>query len=338
VPSYWLRFALAGAIALGLTVPFFLPYIDLQRELGFTRQLEESRAYSADLGAWLASSAWAHRWWLSRLGGFNEVLFPGILAIVLGLYGAWRALGPLPAPGKPPRSTLPRDTALFYVLVILVTVWASFGPDAGLYTLLYKTIPVFSFLRAPARMGILVPLALSILAAGALAVQLRRVRWPGLASTLLVIVVAAELMAAPLGQLRTAETVSSPERMLATLPRGPVVVLPYYHERHDFHRHGYYMLQSTAHFQPLVNGYSDHIPQDFRDNARALSAFPTPESFAILQDLQARYALIHAHHFDEVSRERIAERIDSYREHLRLIVQKDGVWLYEITSYPAPED
>jgi hypothetical protein len=335
LPSYWLRFALAGAVAVGLTIPFFLPYIDLQRELGFTRQLEESRAYSADLGAWLASSAWAHRWWLSRLGGFNEVLFPGILAIALGSYGAWRALAGAGRGGVlTPRSALPRDTAIFYVLVIAITVWASFGPDAGLYTLLYHTIPVFSFLRAPARMGILVPLALSVLAAGALAVHLRRVRWPALASALLALLVAAELMAAPLGQLRAAEPVSSPERMLATLPPGPVVVLPYYHERHDYHRHGYYMLQSTAHFRPLVNGYSDHIPQDFRDSARALSAFPTPESFAILRDMNVRYALIHAHHFDEISRDRIAERLESYRSHLRLIVQKDGVWLYEIVSWP----
>lgn len=334
LPSYWLRFALAGAVAVGLTVPFFLPYVELQRELGFTRQLAESRTYSADIGAWFASSAWAHRWWLERLGGFNEVLFPGILAIVLGLYGAWRALAPALPAGQPPRSTLPRDTAVFYVLVIAITVWASFGPDGGLYTVLYHTIPVFSFLRAPARMGILVPLALSVLAAGAVSAHLQRVRWPALASTGIALLVAAELMAAPLGQLRAAEPVSSPERLLATLPRGPVVVLPYYHESFNFHRHAYYMLQSTAHFHPLVNGYSDHIPQDFRDNARALSAFPTEESFAILQELGTRYALIHAHHLDEVSRQRTAERIETYRAYLRPIVQKDGVWLYEIVGWP----
>ena len=29
------------------------------------------------------------------------------------------------------------------------------------------------------------------------------------------------------------------------------------------------MLKSTTHWQPLINGYSDHIPQDFRDNGRA---------------------------------------------------------------------
>ncbi len=43
--------------------------------------------YSADAGAWLASSAWAHRWWLSWIEPFNEVLFPGVVSLVLGAAG-----------------------------------------------------------------------------------------------------------------------------------------------------------------------------------------------------------------------------------------------------------
>ena len=334
VPSYWMRFAIAGAVAVALTVPFFLPYIEVQQELGFTRQLEESRRYSADIGAWLASSAWAHRWWLPRLDGFNEVLFPGILASVLGLYGAWRGLGRATRAGEPARTTLSRDVAIFYVLVVAITVWASFGPDAGLYTLLYHTIPVFSFLRAPARMGILVPLGLSVLAAGALAAHLRRLPRAGLVSAGLVLLVSAELMRAPLEQLRPAEPVPSAVRFLATLPRGAVIVLPYYHDRIDFHRHAYYMLQSTAHFHPLVNGYSDHIPQDFRDHARTLSAFPSEESLAILDAIDTRYVLIYANHFEEERRGRLAELLTRHADRLRVILQKDGVWLYEIIGWP----
>ena len=34
------------------------------------------------------------------------------------------------------------------------------------------------------------------------------------------------------------------------------------------------MLNSTAHWQPLVNGYSDHIPADFRKTVVPLSSFP----------------------------------------------------------------
>ena len=42
-----------------------------------------------------------------------------------------------------------RETALFYGSIAILTFWATLGPRAGLYTVLYYTIPVFSFLRAP---------------------------------------------------------------------------------------------------------------------------------------------------------------------------------------------
>ena len=62
-PRYWLCGAIAAATAIAPVVPFFLPYIRVQGELGFTRSVEEAAYYSADLQAWLASSAWAHRWY-----------------------------------------------------------------------------------------------------------------------------------------------------------------------------------------------------------------------------------------------------------------------------------
>ena len=62
---------------------------------------------------------------------------------------------------------LGRDVAGFYTALALIAFWASFGPDAGLYRLLFETVPVFAFLRAPARMGIIVTLALVVLSAAA---------------------------------------------------------------------------------------------------------------------------------------------------------------------------
>ncbi len=62
-PRYWLCGAIAAATAIAPVLPFFLPYVRVQGELGFTRSVEEAAYYSADLQAWLASSAWAHRWY-----------------------------------------------------------------------------------------------------------------------------------------------------------------------------------------------------------------------------------------------------------------------------------
>ena len=121
--EYWIGIALAAFTSLGLTIPFFLPYLYVQSEMGFVRTLNDAREYSANLGAWGASPAWAHRWWLPALGDFNETLFPGVLVTVLGVIGAvsvWRGGRPATtapasrAPATAGPGLLPRDTALLY--------------------------------------------------------------------------------------------------------------------------------------------------------------------------------------------------------------------------------
>src|SRR5690606_12117477 len=85
--AYWLAIAAGAVTSVGVVAPFFMPYLRVQREFGFSRSLEESMAYAADWQAWLASSAWAHRWMLPWLERWNEVLFPGFLLTALALAG-----------------------------------------------------------------------------------------------------------------------------------------------------------------------------------------------------------------------------------------------------------
>ena len=339
-PRYWLLIALAAAVALGLTAPFFLPYVQVQQD-GFARTIEEARDYSANGGAWLASSAWAHRWWLPRIEGFSEVLFPGVLATVLGVAGLIRGLrqpgAAAVAPDAPSRRSAPvlaRDVVVFYGLVAAIAFWASFGPDAGLYRLLYNTVPVFSFLRAPARIGIVVPMALVVLASAVLAPWLRARPRPALWTAALVLLAALELNSAPLTGFRDAPAIPEAYRLLARLPRGAVAEFPYFYRRGDFPRHAEYMLGSTVHFQPLINGYSDHIPADWRENVVPLSSFPTRESFGILGRIGARYVVFHLRGYDRRSRERVLERLQTSGRFLRPLVQQDEVWLYEIVDWP----
>jgi hypothetical protein len=322
--DYWLAIALAAFVSIALTVPFFLPYLSVQQDTGFARTLDDARMYSADVGAWLASSAWAHRWWLPWIEPFNEVLFPGVLALVLGVAGFMIAS----------RDAASRELALFYGSTAVLALWLSFGPDAGLYTAFYRTIPVFSFLRAPGRIGIVVVLCLAVFAALAIRQWLSgRVR-PAAWATAVALLAAAELMHAPLTALRQVEPFPAAYRTLAIQPPGPVAEFPYFYERGDFPRHAYYMLNSTTHWMPLINGYSDHIPQEFRNQVRPLSSFPTRESFQILGKAGARYVLFHLNMYDRRSRERLLERIDTYRAYLRPLVQEGDVWLFEIVGFP----
>jgi hypothetical protein len=334
--DYWVAIGLAAFVSIALTVPFFLPYIYVQQEMGFARTLDDARQYASDFGAWGASAAWSHRWWLPMLGDYREVLFPGLIitalamaTIVMQFSGKRMADNAAPAANR-----MSRDVVLLYVLIALLAFWSSFGPDAGLYRVFYEALPIFTFLRAPGRMGVMTTFAFSVLAAGSLASLLGRTtrRWMVTAAVGLLSV--AELAGMPLSQFRESEPLSPVYQRLAMLPRGAVVEFPYWYQRSDFPRHAYYMLNSTSHWFPLVNGYSDHIPADFRQSVVPLSSFPTRESFRLLAAAGARYVVFHTHMYDSRSRVRLTERLATYSAYLRPIAQEGPVWLYEIVGWP----
>lgn len=322
--QYLTGVAVAAVVCVGLIAPFFLPYLQMQDATGFERPL--SGQYSANTGAWLISSAWAHRWWAPYLFKPSEVLFPGILAVVLGIWGATFVR-------ERDGVGLKRDESRYYIGLAAFTFWVTLGPTAWLYTLLYYTVPVFSFLRAPSRAGIVVTLCLVVLAAPALIVLMRR-KAVNTAFAILFALVVADLYRAPL-RMREAPPLPNAYRLLASLPKAPVIELPYWAASIDFHRHAEYMLASTAHWQPLINGYSDHIPQDFRDNAPVLARFPSRESFAILEPMQARYAVFHLDLMAPDDRTDLIRRLDvDYAGYLRPLEKDGNVWLYEIVAWP----
>jgi hypothetical protein len=341
-PKYWTTIAVAAAVCIGLTVPLFLPYLEMQERTGFARSLDDARAYSANTGAWLASSAWAHRWWLPYLQrpymqDFSEVLFPGFLAVILGLAGAWIGGRRIDAPVTMPATVLPsrleRDVAWFYGITAVIAFWITLGPKYGLYTLLYYTVPVFSFLRAPSRTGIVVTLCLVVLASVSIVRLIRGPRGKVVFAVLFALAIADQFRA-PL-RMREAPPLPNVYHTLARLPRGPVIEFPYWYERPAYPRHAEYMLTSAYHWQPLINGYSDHIPQDFRETALPLSSFPSRESFAILEKLGARYAVFHLDLMDPRTRDKTIERIDKdYANYLRPLEKDGDVWLYEIIGWP----
>jgi hypothetical protein len=94
------------------------------------------------------------------------------------------------------------------------------------------------------------------------------------------------------------------------------------------------MFGSTYHFQPLINGYSDHIPAEWRATVVPLSSFPTREAFAILGRLNARYVVFHMNGYDRRSRARLEDRLVTYGQYLRPIVHDGEVWLFEIVDWP----
>ena len=123
--------------------------------------------------------------------------------------------------------------------------------------------------------------------------MIARARRPALACAIGVALASAELAAMPLTRLRDAPPRHHVYDMLATLPTVRSWNCRIGTSGADFPRHAEYMLHSTAHWLPLINGYSDHIPQDFRDTVIPLSSFPTRESFNILSRADTRYVVFH---------------------------------------------
>jgi hypothetical protein len=323
---FWIGTVGAGLLAVGIVLPFFWPVIELQRTTGFSRPLEESLRWSATWRSYLASPAFAHRWRLPWLGEWGEVLYPGTVATVLGLIGF--VIGCAQA-----KRRNQRNHVIFYGALGAFGVWASLGPRAGLYSLLYHLVPVFSLLHAPSRLGLLLTLVLAVYAGFAVAVFFRKRRRTALMAGVLVLVTLADLNVAPLF-LADAPRLPAAYQSLAKWPYGPVAEFPFFYRRVDYHRHAEYMLWSTFHWRPLVNGYADYMPPDFRAMTVPVSSFPNPESFKILQGLRVRYVVFHLDLYARSASTDLKKRISEYRDYLRPIRLEDSVWLFEITAWP----
>jgi hypothetical protein len=332
---YWGAIVVAAGSALVLAVPLFLPYLRLQQSTGFTRTLDEARMWSADWRTYLASSATMHAWMLPLIGRWKEVLFPGFVAVVAGLSGL--GVGWAVREGRGPRGRWHQVSTLYGSLVALA-VWASLGPDAGLYRVLHATLPVFSLLRAPSRFGVVVALGLAVLAGLAIAALLERL--DRARATWLAPTVTTALVALTLAELRVplsfspVPPVETAYQVLATLPRAPVLDVPVYSARFAAERTRY-MLGSTAHWMPLIVGYSSYTPADFTEKVDVIGGFPSREAFKVLERDGARYAVFHMHLFSPAQRADLVDRLETFKAYLTRRYADDRVWLYEIVSFPA---
>jgi hypothetical protein len=332
VPAFWTAVAIGAATACVIVLPFVLPYLELQRDSGFARSLDDARRYSATWQSYLASPAHGHRplLGLARHLGWRigEVLFPGILAILLGGIGvalSWR--------GDPRSGDDDRETVILYGSLGALAVWGSFGPAAGLYTVLYRAVPLFTFLRAPSRFGLLLAFVLALFASLALKRLLpRAARRDVLAASAVAALAIAELNVVPFPWER-ALPVSTNYRVLAAMPRGAVAEFPFYGERIAYPLHAQYMVLSTTHWMPLVNGYSDYIPQDFREAASVLDSFPSNDTFIVLQKHRVRYIGIHWDMYGPRADE-VRSKLKDFAQYLRPLGTDATMTLYEIVSFP----
>jgi hypothetical protein len=337
-----------GFVPLVLTLAAFLPIHGFER-LPTHEVAKASRGLRAiDFGlvlavaaALLVESAGGIRWdlgplQLSAAGGARALLVALLmLAVRLAVFGKapFAFLPWLRKLVQQVRCVLEPSVGIaggFYTLLMMVSLWASLGPRAGLYTALYRLVPGFDFIRVPSRLTLLTVLALAVLA-GIGAERVRRF-FPAILVVLLV-----ELAAFPLDAKPYPLEPSPMDRALKDMEPGPVAAFPIPDPRDTIaaaSRHSAYMLHSTVHFLPLVNGYSGFTPERHDRLFRELASFPSEKGLSELEALSVRYAVVHRGGYEEAEWNGVLERAARFSDRLALRKTFAEGRIYELTRYP----
>jgi hypothetical protein len=262
--------------------------------------------YRANQQAFGGRAAWEIDTWSARPGSFISTppenrlygaatakfgapegrLFPGAIAIVLAVIGLIAARA--------------RRETWMYAAALVTSSLLALGTSTPLYGAMLAAAPPLRGLRAPARFGMLVALAVAVLAglgASALLSRVPRRGWRHAAGALAVIGLTFEY-ASVIGPLY-----AWPQRAplyalwLRQQPRGVVVEFPvpraWALPNHDAE----WSYLGRFHRQPLANGYSGYYPKSYLDLLNALIPFPRGESLDALRARGVRYVVVHENRY-----------------------------------------
>lgn len=310
-----LGYAAVAAVAAGvLLLPTLWPYWRVRTDAGLVRSVGEAAQFSASLTDYLATGARLHFESWSRPFFKADALFPGIVALALAgvsLYSgsAWRDV----------RARMCLATAAVAFLL-------SFGPQLPGYEWLHTNVPLLQGIRGVARFGHLALVMLAAVAGFGLADLLRRLSRPGWRAAAAVVVVAAATADAWRAPLTYPEFrgIAPVYDRLAAYPDAVLAHFPMY-SRRFVHANSAYMLGSTRHWRPMLNGFSGFIPASYVTNLEELGGFPDDRSLSRLRVLGVTHVVVHAEDLP-------AERVELARvnPHLRLLAQDGSVWIYAL--------
>lgn len=280
---------LAGVVASVLVAPFLIPYYLARQEQGLTRSIEEVALYSSTWRDYVATAGRLHyALWSHRFLEGATALFPGGAALLL----AGLALS-TPRVRRDPRARMCAITGAVGLVL-------SFGPAIPGYAWLYESIPLLQGVRGAARFGFLLLVAVAVLAGFGMSVL--RGRWGGrpwwpAAAGALILVVHVEALRAPL-VYRPFDGIPRVYDVLAAEPNAVVAEFPFFRPDAVF-RNASYVLNSTAHWRKLVNGYSGFTPASYVRHAERLGDFPGGNARAQLADLGATHVVVHFAEYGE---------------------------------------
>lgn len=281
----WRNLSIAAVVTIAVVVVCLSAYWRVHTESGLVRGPETPA--TAIAASYLATGGRLHRAvWSEWLGaGARMHLFPGVVAIALSLVALFAA-----------RGRFSRRRVRMLVAIAAIGVFFSFGAANPVYMWLRGLLPPLQGLRIVARFGLLMLMAVGILAAMGLSTLRRRYGerpWFGMLAVGVLLAVNVEALRAPrpyprfdgIPEIYDVMATARPDAVLAELPLPPA---------HGNGRNARYMLASTRHWRPLLNGYSGFVPQSYRHHVEALAGFPRGDTLQTLIDLGVTHIMVHS--------------------------------------------
>ena len=255
--------AAAGLLCAVALAPVVSAYYGARKDHDFRRSPSEIAAYSADLSDYFHAHNHVRLWRYAPWGTGEHELFPGAIILIL----AGTALFAARPESKPYLRIYVAIAATTLVLSLgpRPAAWGHIAPFPGPYQLLLDLVPGLDGLRAPARSGMIIALALCVLAAYGSGRVLDRVgprrRWLVVAG--LAIGLIAEGWSAPIPTARFDPLGNPDDRHAYTFlrqrgPEGAVLELPL--SRLGDEREIRYQYLTLLHGHRTVNGSSGYAP------------------------------------------------------------------------------
>jgi hypothetical protein len=305
----------AAVVAGGVLLPFLLNYA----RVGEVRLLDEVARDSATWRDYLNTPARLHASWSAHFFGGASALYPGGVALAFASIAI--------VSGVAVRDGRARMTLAFGVAGAAL----SFGPALPGYALLYRWLLPLEGIRNAARFGYLAILSTSILAGFGVATVhrwWREVRaWPAIIAALIA-AATADALAAPIDYV-TAAPIPHLARALRASP-GVVVHIPFFTADRIFHN-APYLLESTANWQPMLNGYSGLVPDSYEAHAQVLARFPSPEAIAMLRRLGVTHVWVHDRWLRDWTDNETADAVAHVAD-LQFVAEEGDLRLYEIRT------
>lgn len=320
--------AAASILGLILALPLLWPYIELGAE-GTRRPLSMVADFSAEITGYLSSTSVLHAGWTSRFYRDDlNAFFAGFTAIGLAVLGLVAGC----------TTSIDRRRRRVLVIILLTGVVLSLGPATPIYRALYEWVLPLQGLRAVAQFGFLLLAAVALGAAYGLAWLERRMgsaRRAGAVVALAMVAVTAEVWQGPVRTwgFRRVPPIYS---LLAHI-EGPVVLaeVPFWPPE-TVHFNGEYVLGSTLHWRPLMNGTSGLTPMSYRRRADLFWYFPEHRAIEAMRKEGVTHVMVHLERF-ETEAPMVVEALAHQRD-LRLIAaDRTGHRLYALqANEPKP--